>query len=583
MSFLATPRRRRFLFAFVALAAGGYLSYRACKSPSFSRRRKQLFRFLSSLSFLGDAASQSAESLSIVSLDLKEFLLSDADTVPRSIRQAFKLGQCSEFQETVTVLSAALTQGLLRGFKANSGTQGCGASKPKTFKSWRNQADIPEDALYREIREVAFTAKGHAEVLADNGCPDCEEKKEVIIGGDFWPTAEKGFESKEWEMKNHLSGGDFPGSRHPSWKLKSSRKVDALPSEDLPERLLAKLFSKPGVGFASAVMGSLARNSVTALLNGIGGPPAGNSLSVDDRASQLPQFSTNPIKKSQILDVVCTQQCRALIAECIQTFVSTAVNVYIEKTKDVNFYDDMVAGVTNPSHVAPMKDVLTSVCNGAIETLVRTSHDVMFVKNSGQSVSCNNYLPRGVEALSREPGKYSRLPLISVETLCQEIGPEGSLVECFTNNPRSSPGIGQVCGLDAQLPLGSNQIPSSQGIHNEVATRKFGGSNSGLQGFIDGLSKTLAVPSNRKLVVDVAATMASEVVRSFVDVVVCAVRNQFSTKVYGEGSRGKSCVSEQRKSRDGISDAAVKAFLLATICLAICLHVLMGVRLLDSA
>lgn len=87
------------------------------------------------------------------------------------------------------------------------------------------------------------------------------------------------------------------------------------------------------------------------------------------------------------VNLMCTGKCRELIAGSIQLFVRTAVSVYLDKTMEVNTYELLFSGLTNPNHEAKMKDILVSVCNGAVETLVKTSRMVMSSSNSSSSMN----------------------------------------------------------------------------------------------------------------------------------------------------------------------------------------------------
>ncbi|RID46699.1 hypothetical protein BRARA_I03343, partial [Brassica rapa] len=115
--------------------------------------------------------------------------------------------------------------------------------------------------------------------------------------------------------------------------------------------VIDKLFTKSGSGFASAVVGSFARNLVVAL------------------------FSSREFSDSKLLDAVCSDDGRNLIGDCVQRFVSTAVSVYLDKTTEVNVFNDLFAGLTNPKHEHKVKQTLVTVCNGAVETFVRASAD----------------------------------------------------------------------------------------------------------------------------------------------------------------------------------------------------------------
>ncbi|KAM7264747.1 hypothetical protein ACFE04_002430 [Oxalis oulophora] len=131
------------------------------------------------------------------------------------------------------------------------------------------------------------------------------------------------------------------------------------------ERVMDKLFSTAGSGFASVVVGSFARNLIMGFY-----ASSENSSSFDE-----------------LLDVACSEKCRELVGDCIQVFVGTMVAVFLDKTMHINTYDDFFTGLTNPNHNEKMKDLLVSVCNGAVETAVKTSHCVLTSANSEQPLS----------------------------------------------------------------------------------------------------------------------------------------------------------------------------------------------------
>ncbi|GBG83269.1 hypothetical protein CBR_g36884 [Chara braunii] len=78
-----------------------------------------------------------------------------------------------------------------------------------------------------------------------------------------------------------------------------------------------------------------------------------------------------------LLGFSCSKQGKSLILDVVISFVGEAISVYIEQTRDVNIYDDIVTSVTKPANREPVKDLMKSVCNEAVGTLVRTSYDVL--------------------------------------------------------------------------------------------------------------------------------------------------------------------------------------------------------------
>eukprot|EP00250_Pteridium_aquilinum_P015969 c22865_g1_i1 orf=309-1832(-) len=436
-------------------------------------------------------------------------------------------------------------------------------------KKSKRSASVAAWTLRALIRVVFFLPKG-----SRKGRVQCIEESERA-----W---------RELEVKSCASGSRRDGPTIDTDGRRQQQR-ESKPPEELPERLLGKIFSEPGVNFASAVVGNMACNIVKALFD------AFESQTITGTNGGKPNVSETAEKEkaaiSKVVDVLCTQQCRGLITECIQTLVSTTVSVYVDKTKDVNFYDDMVAGITNPSHKDPMKDLLTTVCNGAIETLVKSSHNVMFASKSGQPESDGRHQnfqqeQWAVEEISDGPHVQSQLSVCTPAlSISRKIKGEGMIMSADDHASTSSSNS-EGCEVSAPMILEPNmegilQDPERQ-IVGETSQRPRRDS-IGVQSFIDGVSKTLAIPSNHKLVVDVAGTMTSEAVRSFVDVVVSTVSSNLHDKMKRGWGRMRHGASEQDGNSQALQcqarhkDMAIKSFFLASICLAICLHMLTGV------
>ncbi|XP_072958266.1 protein PHLOEM PROTEIN 2-LIKE A10-like [Typha angustifolia] len=261
------------------------------------------------------------------------------------------------------------------------------------------------------------------------------------------------------------------------------------------DRLLDKLFSAPGSGFASTVAGSFAKNLVIGFYeNGSDGGANGGSSS------------------EQWVEVICSDKSKDLLAHCIERFVSTAVAVYLDKTMDINTYDELFSGLTNPKHETKVKDMLVGVCNGAVETLVKTSHHVL----SGQNSSTAENVVKGDEQ-ERE----------------------------------------QDVACDSK-PIGRT-------------SSKSGGR------WIDTVSSTLAVPSNRKFVLDVTGRVTFETVRSFLEFLLW--------KLYDGTKRGVTAVYNEviERGLEVMRYITAKSMVIVTICFTLCLQLSTGANVIMLA
>lgn len=399
-------RRKRWILAAAALAFSGYGAYRVYNSPSVARRRRRLLKLVGALVSLAEAVSESTETIALVSKDLKEFLRSDSDEVPNSLKQISKIAKSAEFSESITEVSRALTVGALRGYKS--------------------------------------------------------ESKDNVNG----------------------NGGVLGFTDH----------------------VLDKLFTPAGSGFVSVVVGSLARNLVMAIFM--------------DRRSSL-QSETEGSSVPGWLNVLCDDRVKDLVGDCIQQFVSTAVTIFLEKTMDINTYDELFSGMTNPKHEKKVREMLVSVCNGAVETLVKTSHQVL--KSSRSNAN-----------------SYSVSSCLAVE---------GSKGLRFT-------------GVDWK-----QGVLSHKGLRDSYGLPK----NSG---WVDKVSSTLAVPSNRRLVLDVTGRVTFETVRSLLEYLM--------EKLHDGVRQSVNAVHDEVVDRgiEVVRYATAKSSIITTLCLSLCLHILDGAAIL---
>ncbi|KAM7516970.1 hypothetical protein LguiA_006553 [Lonicera macranthoides] len=408
-------RKKQWLITLALFGFSSYGAYKVYHSPSVSKKRKKLVKLLRALISIMEMFSDSAETISVVSKDLKRFLQSDSDQIPTSLKQLSKIARSDEFSRSLIRVSEAVTVGVMHG-----------------YQSTPTETDIKE-------------------------------------------------------------GGNSSFS----------------------DRAMDKLVSTAGTGFVSVVVGSFARNLVLGLLsNG----QSHEKLNGNHHPA-MPYVRSNSFSSSKWIDVLCNERCKALLADCIKSFVSTGVAVYLDKTMNINVYDEMFSGLTNPKHQTKVREFLLSITNGMVETLVKTSHQVFTTSKS---------YPDSSSSSSRSAFDLS--------------GDQSSL----TDKP----------------------------FEQDEYSRKPKEKNDGWMGSV---SSTLAVPSNRRLVLDVTGRVTFETIRSLLEFVLWKLSDGLKRSV--------GVVREEVVDR-GLEViryvGARSCIIIIMLCLALCLHVF-GTRALLPA
>uniref|UniRef100_A0A0A8ZPC5 Protein PHLOEM PROTEIN 2-LIKE A10 n=1 Tax=Arundo donax TaxID=35708 RepID=A0A0A8ZPC5_ARUDO len=244
------------------------------------------------------------------------------------------------------------------------------------------------------------------------------------------------------------------------------------PQTPFQDRILDRLLSPAGAGFASAVVGSFARNLV---------------WSCHDRTASSASRQSEP----EWLTALCSARGKEATADLVRIFVSTAVTAYLDRTATVRTTDQVLAGLSDPRQEAKVK---AKVKDPRQETFLRTS---------------------------------------------RQLAEEASIARA------------QAAAMDREVLRNSDSTCVMQRV-----------------------SSTLAVPSNRRFVLDVTGRVTAETVRSFLD---------FLADRVSDGARKSIVVARNEVAERGliaVKYLGAKSMAIFTITLALCMHILMGMRFL---
>jgi hypothetical protein len=106
-------RNRRYLLAGgAAVAVLGTLAYQAYESDAYGRSKRYMAKLRAAIQQYSDALATGGEICANVLRDLQQFIQSEGDEVPPTLRQVSKLLQSQEFTSTASSTVSAIYQGI---------------------------------------------------------------------------------------------------------------------------------------------------------------------------------------------------------------------------------------------------------------------------------------------------------------------------------------------------------------------------------------------------------------------------------------------------------------------------------------
>ncbi|GAQ91501.1 hypothetical protein KFL_007960060 [Klebsormidium nitens] len=496
-------RKKHVIVGGALILVGAYAGYKVYTADVWTRAKQQLCAVEEACTALSHAAKGSGDIVHLVTTELETFLQSDSDEVPRSIRQMLKIAASQEFQQAAASLSGSLVKGVV------GATQG-------------------QSPMSRSLS-----------------------------GGKCFSTRDA-----DW------SGVDYDGllqSKAAAPYLSSRCACDAADEPGFVDKVMDKLFTKPGRGFASAIVGSVVRELTAAYLDSGKGGKSG-----DDSGPQ-------PGLLDAVFEKACTDKGRALVTDCVTTLVVNAVTVFLDKTAGVNVYDDMWASMSKPGNKQQVRDLVGTLANSAVDTLVRTSHEVLTSeKPSRPPASALRERAAVTPSSSLEPRvlwpeeRYAegepaeeRLRRARIEEVIEREKGVGTSERRL--QPRGEPPAGER-GLLPRAAVGVSRGGASTGGEN--------------QAWLQELFQTLIDPQNRRFLMDVTGIAAYEAIRALVAGLHEVLwRSPRSSPRQGGGGAGvaSAVVGVSRTLDDYFRALAAKALVCVTVCLALCLNMVSGV------
>eukprot|EP00879_Flechtneria_rotunda_P001786 GHRR01001950.1.p1 GENE.GHRR01001950.1~~GHRR01001950.1.p1 ORF type:complete len:522 (+),score=155.03 GHRR01001950.1:174-1739(+) len=116
-------RHRHYVVIAFAATAGTVAAYKVYRSERLKSTQKVLQQAAETFVKYSDAAATAGDILAIISDDIRQFLSSNADEVPNSLRQLSKLAQSQQVQDSLAACVSSAVKGMLAATQGAEGEQ----------------------------------------------------------------------------------------------------------------------------------------------------------------------------------------------------------------------------------------------------------------------------------------------------------------------------------------------------------------------------------------------------------------------------------------------------------------------------
>lgn len=440
-----------------AAALSAALAYQAYRSNVYGRGRAYVSRLQAALQRYSEALATGGELCASVLRDLQQFLESERDDVPHSLRQMSKLLQSPEFTSTAT----RTVEAVYRGVTGEPPAVLACLQRPVTL------AQLPTTSCTASSRPLAFAA-----------------------------------------------GSEAPGA--------SDHAQPAGPQQGALDKVLEALLSDRGHSLVSVAVSMGAKNMVAAYIDA-------SARAAADRSDA--QGAAEPAFDDKLFSFMSTPAGQQLAVMAVAAFASNGMRIYMDKSLEINFYEDLFSSMAKPAHLEAVKQCVSVFARDVVAAYLNSGSS-----NGGSSSALAQAatLEQDEAEPSRQRGEQvSAAMLVAAPAAERSEGPGSSSFqqgESLSHSPASSSGSEVIAtalsagvwqqrrhdDLDSDSLLHARVSKGAKGKRSALAKQRQGGGQPGGSEWISAVGREwLTVskdPAGRQAIAAVVGSATREVV-----------------------------------------------------------------------